>query len=312
METRHDSLATLYRIKFIFLLTFQIFGIAISLLIFWFFLTHRALLRDIRHQAILLLLGNNFIQLTCDLPMPIYFYYIGHVNPATSAYCTWWTFFEYMLDVITALLVVVITIQRHILIFHDSIFRKRITRWLLYYVPLLLCFVYPFILYMVLIVFYPCDGLQWDYSSNVCGFANCHLVYSKTLSTFDWAAHNGMPTLIIILGNVSLIIRVIKQKRRHQQHITWRKQRRITLQLLAVSMLFLVAWLPGLVIALIQQTIDPNFAIDFQRNYALDLVYFMCIFLPWICIGQLPRFVQWIGKRICRKRNATINIVRPM
>ena len=73
------------------------------------------------------------------------------------------------------------------------------------------------------------------------------LYYNKTLATFDWTAQNGMPTVIIILANISLLLRVIKQKRRHQQRINWRKQRRITLHLLSISSLFLIAWLPSLI-----------------------------------------------------------------
>lgn len=111
---------------------------------------------------------------------------------------------------------------------------------------------------------------------------------------FDWTINNGLPTLVIIVSNISLMIRVVKQKRRVQQRINWRKQRRMTLQLLSISILFLFAWLPSLSIGLGQQFFNPNFLAEIQKNYALDLIYLMCLFLPWVCLGQLPQFIQWI------------------
>ena len=114
------------------------------------------------------------------MPMLIHFYCIGHVSPATHIYCTWWTFFEYSVEVIGALLMCVISLQRHFLIFHDHLFRIAWKRFLLHHLRILICFIYPVTLYLVLIVFYPCDGTQWDYTSSVCGYANCHLVYSET------------------------------------------------------------------------------------------------------------------------------------
>ena len=312
MTATEDSSRVLYRVKFYLLLFIQIPSIITLLLIFAFFTRHRLLLREIRHQALLLLLAINFIELSFDLPMPMHFYRIGHVSPSTPAYCTWWTFFEYTLEVTSALLMATLSIQRHILVFHERLLRTPWTCALLHYLPLLFCLIYPFTLYTVLILFYPCDGAQWDYSSNVCGFANCHLVYNKMLATFDWAAHNGFPTVVIIVANIALIFRVVKQKSRRQQRMVWKKQRRLTLQLLSVSALFLVAWLPSLLIALVQQLVDPNFLAEVQKDYALDLIYLTCLLLPWICLRQLPHANRWIWRQLCRGEHVRHNTVGPI
>jgi hypothetical protein len=276
-----------------------------------YFLTHRGQLKDIRHKALFLLLTVNFIQLAFDLPMPIHFYYVGYIEPATPTYCTWWTFFEYSLDVIIADLTVVISIQRHILIFHEPILRICLKRYIFYYFPLFICIIYPLILYTIIILFYPCDGTQWDYTSSVCGFANCYLVFNKVLGTYDWTANNGMPTVIIIIANITLVMRVIKQKRRHHQRVNWRKHRRLTLQLLSISSLFLIAWLPSLIIGLAQQLFNPNFAVEIQADYTVELIYLMCLFLPWVSIKQITGFTQWFSTKLCRQENRQRNIVRP-
>ena len=243
--------------------------------------------------------------------MPIHFYALGYVSPSSPTYCTWWTFFEYSLEVIIALLTLVISIQRHILIFHDHILRIPVKRYLFYYFPLLICIIYPLVLYTVIILFYPCDGTQWDYTSSVCGFANCYLVYNKPLATFDLAAQTGLPTVLIIIANVSLVIRVVKHKYRREQRINWRKQRRLTLQLLSLSVLFLIAWLPGVITELGQQLFDPSFGLQIQQDYTIELIYLMCFFLPWVLLRQISGFTQWIRTKVNYQRNAHTNTIRP-
>ena len=307
-----DTAVGLHRTKFLILLLCQVSSALISLAIFAFFIKRPHHLTDLRHRAILLLLIVNFVQLVCDLPMAMHFYRLGYVTPATPAYCTWWTFFEYTLDVAGALLVVTISLQRHVLVFHDQLLHVTRNRWLLYYIPLLLCIVYPCTVYLIIIVILPCDGTQWDYTSNVCGFANCYLVYSKGLALFDWIAHNGTPTVVIFLANVTLVLRVIMQKHRRQQRINWKKQRRMTLQLLSISILFLIAWVPSLLIGLGQQLTTYTFLAQFQKDYALDLIYLMCLFLPWVCLGQLPEFSHWLRKRWRRQPQNLNNTIRPL
>jgi hypothetical protein len=73
---------------------------------------------------------------------------------------------------------VTISIQRYILKFEAHLLHVRFKHYTLYYLPLPFCLIYP-------IVFYPCDGTQWDSTSNLCGYANCYLLYNKVLSTFD-------------------------------------------------------------------------------------------------------------------------------
>jgi hypothetical protein len=149
------------------------------------------------------------------------------------------------------------------------------------------------------------------FTSNLCGYANCYLEYDKVLGTFDWGVNNGLPIVIIILANIALVVRVIKQKRRRQQHPNSRKnQRRMTLQLLRISSLYLISWLPSLIIGVGQQLISPNFLAELQSDYALDLIYLVCLFLPWVSLRLLPECTKWIRKQMHCGRTPR-NIVRP-
>jgi hypothetical protein len=160
------------------------------------------------------------------------------------------------------------------------------------------------------VLFYPCDDTQWDFTTNVCGDNACYLSGNDVLATFDWLVNASLPILVIILANIALVIRVIKQKHRRQQAITWSKRRRMTLQLLSISSLYLVIWLPSIIVGLIQQFYTSKFLSQIQDDYISDLSYLICIFLPWISIGLLPEFMKWMLKQFHRLKRQS-NMIRP-
>jgi hypothetical protein len=310
METFEDPQFALHRAKFIIFITLQIPAILLTLFIFTFFLTHRTVLKNLQNQSLLVLLIANFMQLTIDISMHVHFYYFGYIIPATAGYCTWWTFCGYTLLLIGAYLMVTISIQRHTLIFQPQIFHVRFKRYILYYLPLLLSIIYPILFYMIAIFFYPCDGTQWDFTASVCGYANCYLVYNKVLSTFDWAGNTGLSIIVICVANMTLIVRVIKQKLRRQQLVTWKKQRRMALQMLGISSLYITSWLPALIVAVIQQLISPSFLAQIQADYIIDLIYLPCLLLPWACLSLLPELTKWLWKFL-RCGILAGNVIRP-
>jgi hypothetical protein len=114
-------------------------------------------------------------------------------------------------------------------------------RYVLHHLPLFLCIAYPTIFYVFAIILYPCDGTQWDYTNNLCSYANCYLLYDAKLGTFDLMFDNTVPLIADILSNMVLIVRVGRLKRRSQQQSRWRQQRRMMLQLFCVSSLYVVA-----------------------------------------------------------------------
>ncbi|CAF1337407.1 unnamed protein product [Adineta steineri] len=205
----------------------------------------------------------------------------------------------FLLFFIFELLMAVISIQRHIFVFQPRLLNIRLKRYVIYYFPLLFCLIYPPIFYLIIIVFYPCDGTQWVFSSNLCGYANCYLLYNKMLSSFAWVINNGLPSIIIFLANVVLVFRVIQQKRHRQQLISWKKQRRMALQLLAISSVYMIGWIPNLISGVGQRIISPNFLAQIQLDYLLDLIYIVCLSLPWVCCRLLPEFNKWIWKLFC-------------
>jgi hypothetical protein len=113
---------------------------------------------------------------------------------------------------------------------------------------------------------------------------------------------NIVPIIIDVLSNVVLIVRVARLKRRRQQQSRWRQQRRMMLQLFCLSSLYVVAWMP-LIIVYQVQIFYPSFLAEIQSNYFLDLVYVSELFLPWVCLGFFPELIKWI-KQLCRRLRA--------
>jgi hypothetical protein len=155
------------------------------------------------------------------------------------------------------------------------------------------------IFYVFAILLYPCDGTQWDYTNNLCGFADCYLLFNKVFGTFDWSVNNGLPMVVNALANIMLIVRVVRQKRRQQRPVKWKQQRRMTVQLFCISSLYLVAWTPCLIVGLVQILGFPTFLAEIQTDYLLDLIYIVCLFLPWVYLGLFPELSIWI-KTLCR------------
>ena len=265
----------LHRVKFSVILSLQIPAFAFNLLIFVFFIKNRRTLQSPQNPALLILLMVNIIQLSVTLPLDVRFYFLGYVSPATAGFCTFWTFLEFTLNEVSEYLVATISVQRHMLIFSGHILRIRWKRIVFHHLPLLFCLIYPAVFYLFAILLYPCDGTQYDYSNNICGLATCYLVFDKVLGTLDWSVNNGLPMVIDVSANILLIARVIRQKVRRNQPLSWRKQRRMTVQLFCLSTLYI--------------------------DHFLDLIYLVNLFLPWLCLALIPELLPWI-KVVCHCR----------
>ena len=302
----------LHRVKFSVLLILQIPAFFLSLLIFYYFLTNHHALQIPQNRSLLILLSVNFIQITVLVTFSIHFYAVGSVNPPVPFYCTMWTFIAYTLYGMSEYLIATISVQQHMFVFNSLALRVRWRRILYHYLPLIFFLIYPPIFYTFAILVYPCDGTQWDYTSTICGFANCYLLNDRILGPFDWLVNVGSPMVINAIANALLILRVIRQK--HQQRrLRWGQQRRLTLQLFCLSIIYFIGWTPSLFVGVVQILGHPTFLTEIQTDYFIELANTICLFLPWICLGFLPDLLRWIKIRcwLCRPPNRIATIRRP-
>ena len=96
--------------------------------------------------------------------------------------------------------------------------------------------------YSVGTVLAPTCEEHFDYDNQICGGPCFQL--QPTLGTIDIIVSIFIPIPCIIVFNTVIIVRVIQQKRRMQQRNVWAKNLGMLVQLLSVSILHIIVWVP--------------------------------------------------------------------
>ncbi|CAF0924048.1 unnamed protein product [Adineta ricciae] len=278
-------------IKFILLLITEILSYLCTLLILSFLLFNwrSLIIKGLRNHFILSLVLVTFIYLTLDLPFTIQYYELGYDMHHSILFCLWWYWLDYTLVVICIFLTAAASIQRHILIFHAHWLHQYRLRWMLHFVPILACFVYPGVFYLVVMSIHPCV-----YDESIYCPAPC---YTENIILFnlDWILNTAFPLSTIILANITLIVRVIRsmKKTRRRPSLTWKRQRKLTLQLVALSSLFVLGWAPSTVVSIVQSFALPTLFSDIpELDYLNYLTYFVCPLQPFLCLFGLPELLK--------------------
>lgn len=289
-------------VQFIVLLIIEILSIMCTILVliylicYWQTLVKRAL----RNHVLFILVVISFLYLIMDLPFTINSYRLGQDQPRYHSFCLWWYFLDYVLIVASIFLTAIASIQRHILIFHAQWFYSSRVKCLSHYLPIFMCIFYPIIFYLATIIFYPCHRLEIE-DSLYCP-QPCY-TDSFVLFNIDWIFNTAFPLLTIILANFTLIVRVIRSMRkiRRRQSLTWKRQRKLTLQLLSLSYLYVLGWVPSTVLSILQSFTRPTLLEDIpQLDYLNFLTYFVCPLQSFICLLGLPELIKRI-KGVCRR-----------
>jgi hypothetical protein len=75
----------------------------------------------------------------------------------------------------------------------------------------------------------------------------------------------------------------------------------MTLQLFALSSLYVFGWAPSTVISILQSMELPNLLDDIpQLDYLNYLTYFVCPLQPFICLLALPELIKCVKHNVNR------------
>ncbi|CAF1245501.1 unnamed protein product [Adineta steineri] len=163
----------------------------------------------------------------------------------------------------------------------------------------------------IVIIFPPCSN-TYNYNLPVCGELPCYLGV-PLLGIWDTVINSIIPTAIITIFSILVLARVYIQKRRLHQANLWRRQRKMTIQLLAICILYLAANIPLNLVTLGHICgLSPSFGADVQV-YADYLCYFVTLLFPFVCLSTLSEMVkkvQWKGLLLFR-RSQHITVVNP-
>ena len=293
-------------VRFWLIIIFDVPSLACSLILLYHLIIDITLRKSLNNHVIIVLLLIGFFSQLIDDPFYLNYIRIGYVWPQISFSCLIWWFAATGISNLTNILMAWASIERHILVFHDQWLRTKKKRFFIHYLPLLTIILYGFVYYIIILSIFSCDNM-YSYTQEWCLYP-CYYD-NETLALYDTIVNSIIPTPIIILFSITLIIRVIKQKQTLHRHVQWRKYRRMIIQLLSISAMFLLFNLPMTSLVLAQVCGLPIGATGQFEYYTYYLYRFISLLMPFVCLISLPEIRKKIKQMIILR--TTINTVAP-
>ena len=275
-----------HSIRFWLYLFSNIASLLCTIFTLYLLLSDRVLRRAPHNQVIIVLLILGLVYECTDIPWIIHNSRFNEPWSASPAFYLFWVFFDYMVYSLQIALFAWATMERHILIFHESWLSTRKKRFFVHYLPIGAIIVY-YVIYYSLVHFAPqCENSFTDF---LAGGVFIPCAFDKTvLGLWDLIVHQVIPTFIIVIFCIALLLRVILQKSRMNQPIQWRKYRKMTIQLLSISTIYMVFNAPwALTIFAYQYGLPEEIAIT-VLTYTGFLFYYVIFLFPFVACFSLP------------------------
>lgn len=265
------------------------------------------------HVVILLLLVNLVSQFVDNIAY-LLFLRLRIVWPSTPTMCIIWILAAYQFYVTSTLLVVLASIQRHVLIFHHRCLLSFRRRFLLHYMPIILLLFYCLSYGVALVTLMIVDGYPYNYAARMCGGLSKWMQNYSTLSIYDVVLNELLPIPVIGVFSATLLVRVFRRKRRLLGRIEWHKQRKMSIQLLSVSALFFTVNLPPILIYLIETMVEKKNlpGMDTANACFSYMTYYQSVLLPIVCVPPLWKNCKKILGKIFKDHLLHLTQLRPV
>ena len=274
-----------------------------SLFTLYFFLVDRTLRRALNNHALTVVL---IIGLVCSLtvyPWMMYYYRLVGIWQRAPAFCGIWKFIDWGLYTTHTIIFAWATVERHILIFHDRWVSTRKTRLFVHYLPLMVLLVYCVVFYVVVLFLLPCQNFYFNVVM-ICllpCYRHFYVIYM-----WETVVHQILPYVLILTCSVTLLVRVVWQRHRLNQPIEWRKYRKLTIQMLSISFLYLLFFLP----LTLYKTLS---LFDVKLPFSTDLVtygtffsYLTILLFPFVCAMSLSELRKKVQRLAQLRRHARV------
>ena len=296
-------------IKFGLFLTLEPPALICNCILIYYLIVDRILRRALHYHGILALLIVTLLTNLIEVPRIIHYLHIGIVIPQTNINCLIWQWCDYTLNSMVNVLMVWISLERYLFVFHANIYIRANHRLLFHYLPLISIFVYLILFYTVTIFFYPCEQ-QVDFTQPLCGFP-CYTT-STNISLYDLLMHTCIPLWFSLIIDTSLIVRVIYRKQAIFQHqaIQWRKHRKMVMQLLIISTLFSLCQYPYAVVIFIQLFVTlPESIVYAQIVCFYYLFWLLTLLLPFACIVSISEVIHKVKFLFMQRKRRRIMVI---
>ena len=237
-----------HQVRFWSFLVANIISLSCTLFTLYFLLADRTLRRALHNHVIIVLLILGLIYEVTVIPWFLHNDQFDTPWSASRNFYLIWAFLDYGLFSLQLGLFAWATMERHILIFHDRWVSTPKRRFLIHHLPVVGIITYYMVFYCVVYFVIPCnnsfDGFLTGGIYTPCAFE------SKSIALWDLLLHQVIATLIIIFFSLGLLARVVYQKIRVRQPVQWRKHRKMTIQLCAISLIYFFFNSPWVIVIL--------------------------------------------------------------
>ena len=240
-------------------------------------------LRRRANHVMIVIIIVELLELMCDLvPIALPYLYTGHVY--STSICLYWMTANYALQGMASWLMAWASIDRYLLIFH---YRLR-SSFVRHGVPLIGLCSFVTVWYACLTLTHPCEDNWFDGSQFLCG-GPCFGT-SLIVVTIDWILIVLIPAVLIVVFSLLLLGRAMDQKCRRRpgfqpRSFTWRQNRKLLVQLLAISITFLVTQIPLVLFTLVHLLGSPGFLIDVTLIWLYYTPYLIYLVTPFAYIA---------------------------
>ncbi|CAF4068782.1 unnamed protein product [Rotaria sordida] len=276
-----------------------------SFFVLYHFLFDRTLRQALNNHIIIVLLFIGLIYEITSVPLMLYWYQVGTAWKFTLTFAHFWTFVDYSCYSTQLVGFAYASIERHILIFHSNWVSTKKRRFWVHYFPLTSVLIYKIVYYVWIILFPFCEEVIRQSPFN--GVPMSCVLGVPFFYKYNTISHQFVPVGLIIILNIALFLRVIWQKTRMNRSVEWRKQRKMTTQLLSASILYFIFMGPRTLFQFCRFLgLETNDILVLYYHSAFFANYIMFLF-PFVCCGSIPE----VGKKIkkiffCRKQRQII------
>lgn len=301
-------------IKFWLLLFGQVCALPCYLFLIYHFLTKKSLRKALYNHVIIASFFVDLAIITIDFSCHLGFLRLGYIVPSIPATCLIWQLLDYGFWYGDLFLKSWAAIERHIFIFHSNLLNSRLKCLFFHYFPLLFATFYTIILYIYLIFFYPVEHI-YIYDVLVCSGPYYYYDIPAWLIWYESLFHYVIPICVLFLFSNALIVRVVLQKRRLSITTSWRRYRKMTIQVLFVSFVYLFD-LPYIVVTIVRWSGYPDFGTNVQGPYFYYVNYIPNVLFPFAILVTYPELLHkalkpltWTKKRQTMNANAIGTVV---
>lgn len=270
-------------VRFWLLLVFLVPAISVSLFVLFRILHERTSRNTLSNHIIILLVVAGLIMQVTVFPWMLHRYRHEGTWEISYSFSVMWLFLDWGLTTIQNMLFAWATVERHILVFHDRWLRTKKNIFLLHYLPSIVIVLYCIIYYCIVFFFPPCENRYVHFEMDLC------LTRTNSWLTYETTVHMIYPILVIVLFSFLLLMRIIWQKHPVHQSMRWRKHRKMTLQLLSISLLYLFFLSPATVTNSVILTGVSHESIADAHGLTIYLTYFLILLTPFVCALSLPK-----------------------